>query len=192
MLRQIKRYLNDNPNCKSIVFHIFSNGGGFFYAHFIRLIYSHPEFQFLRQYVKGSVFDSLPTTEFVAGIKAIRGSAGLLMAFLTAIAYPFLIITWFPFLIKYRYYLSYKKNKWLHMIFYSKGDIIVSPEQVKLFADQLRSQVGDLLVHEKCWEESGHVAHLKTYPKEYNQEVDGFVTTVFEKQNDKPKLMSSL
>eukprot|EP01133_Synstelium_polycarpum_P007779 gene7779-9128_t len=75
MMDHICQYLKENPKCQSILFHCFSNGGGFHYKFIMEQIYSNPKYMHLHGYIQGAVFDSLPTFQMWAAIKASRTSA---------------------------------------------------------------------------------------------------------------------
>ncbi|EGG15247.1 hypothetical protein DFA_10081 [Cavenderia fasciculata] len=183
MMDQIKEYLNSNPNCQSLIIHAFSNGGGFYYFYTLELLMEHKDYKYLHRYVKGSVLDSLPTLSLKSAIEASKVSAGALFsAFLAIFIVPIIYIAMRNFMISYRDHITHSKNKWQHLVFYSKNDKLVKYDQVteflKIFRNNHKNHQ-DILI-EQCFEDSPHVLHLRQHPEVYMNRIDQFLTRIKE------------
>jgi len=140
MLDQISAYLEAHPNCKSIKFQAFSNGGGFFYSAIMDHIHNNSKYAHIREKLSGTVLDSLPTLSLVAFVKAVYTSAGLIASMITFLTLPFALCLWLPVMIKYRKNLAHPKNQFLHLIFYSKTDTLVHHTQVENFFNNIEKE----------------------------------------------------
>ena len=79
-----------------------------------------------------------------------------------------------------------KAGKYLHqnpqqiptLILYSRNDSISNASKTDKLIESWRSM--GIQMRTKCWNESEHVQHFRMHPKEYEQEVDGFLSEVLE------------
>ncbi|GAM27276.1 hypothetical protein SAMD00019534_104510 [Acytostelium subglobosum LB1] len=182
MLAQIKKYIKDHPSCQGIIFHCFSNGGGFYYSEILEQIYNNPEFKHLHQYIKGSVLDSLPSLSIRAAMRAGRAAGGLIVYLILYIfVFPLLMLFARNFFDQYKSNLSNPKNQWSHLIIYSKDDDVVTSDQVDILLEALKNKTfatkSDLL-QVTCFEKSAHVGHLRHHPQEYISSLQSFIKNV--------------
>ncbi|EFA85947.1 putative transmembrane protein [Heterostelium album PN500] len=184
MLPIVKGYIKDHPQCQGIIFHCFSNGGGFYYSEIIHEMVNNPEFQHLHQFMKGTVFDSLPSLSMNAGLRAARISGGLLVyLFVKILMFPLMILFMGDHWERYKRNLSHEKNVWPHLVIYSKDDSIVTVDQVEILIDLLKNKTlakKPNLYLETCFDNSPHVCHLRTHPKEYGESMDQLVERIFQ------------
>ncbi|EGG13338.1 hypothetical protein DFA_11099 [Cavenderia fasciculata] len=206
VLRELQSYIQES-NCKSIIFNVFSNGGGFMYGHFIRILYSNAgqkEFQVIRNAICGTVFDSAPGVSWGAGIHVIRAAAQTkLQSFLALLILPLAMSQWIPYCASYQGVLADSRNRWNHLVLYSKKDNFVPYQQVNIFIQLLKKNIlkptikssstggssstsssSTDLVQTQCFENSPHVMHLKVNPKEYSLKIDQFIKSIINNNNN--------
>ncbi|EGC32527.1 hypothetical protein DICPUDRAFT_81648 [Dictyostelium purpureum] len=179
MLKQIANYLKERPNCDSVIFHIFSNGGGFLYWTFIEYMLGMEEYKSIHPMIKGVVMDSLPTftnkqlfTGFWTLAKPMGGGIGTYMAL------PLTAAVWFPYFVLYRKYLTHPKNQYVHTILYSTDDKLIPGSEVEEFIKRLKQYIRDDLIHIQHWEKSEHVSHLRHHTKDYIRNINQFLVAV--------------
>ncbi|KAN0048154.1 hypothetical protein ACTA71_002549 [Dictyostelium dimigraforme] len=179
MLKQISTYLKERPNCDTIIFHIFSNGGGFLYWALIEFILANDEYKYIHPMIKGAVMDSLPTftnTQLLTGFWTLAKPMGGSLA--TYAALPLTAPIWFPFFILYRKYLTHPKNQFVHTILYSTDDKLIPGSEVEAFLIRLKQNVRNDLIHVQKWEKSEHVCHLKLHTKDYLNNLNIFLKSI--------------
>ncbi|KAM9977127.1 hypothetical protein ACTFIR_010983 [Dictyostelium discoideum] len=179
MLKQISTYLKERPNCDTIIFHIFSNGGGFLYWALIEFMLANDEYKFIHPMIKGVVMDSLPTftnTQLFTGFWSLaKPMGGSLTAYATL---PLTAPIWFPFFIFYRKYLTHPKNQFVHTVLYSTDDKLIPGAEVEAFLVRLKQNIRNDLIHVQKWEKSEHVCHLKHHTKDYLNNLNIFLKSV--------------
>ncbi|KYQ94219.1 putative transmembrane protein [Tieghemostelium lacteum] len=178
MLDQISCHLSSNPECKTIIFHCFSNGGGFFYSNLMQKINTMEEYKHLHSYIKGAVLDSLPTIDPVSGFKAMKVASGALAFYFALLFAPLFMLLWTPVMIRYRKNLTLSSSRFPHLLIYSKIDLLVTENQVQNYKKLLEKQIDSNLVMSKCFDDSPHVLHYKIHPKEYVNEIDSLLEKI--------------
>ncbi|GAM21833.1 hypothetical protein SAMD00019534_050080, partial [Acytostelium subglobosum LB1] len=177
ILRQIKSYLESKPRCKQIIIHMFSNGGGFNYAHMLRLMKSQKEFTFIHSYIKGVIMDSLPTLSLITGFQALQKAVPLPVFLVAVLLSPVLAVFWAPLVFNYYSTLANKTNRWQHLLIYSRADSLVDWNIVERFRRRLSVALIDHnLINYRCFDDSEHVLHMKMHAKEYKGLLDNFIT----------------
>ncbi|KAF2075237.1 hypothetical protein CYY_003455 [Polysphondylium violaceum] len=195
MLDQVNEFFKQHPKCDSIVFHLFSNGGAFLYVHYLELIENNVEYKHLFSKIKGVVMDSLPTWtnhQILTGCYTLSKPLGSTLS--SYFYLPATIPLWLPFYaFKFRKLMTCPKNQFVHSILYSKDDLLIPPHQVEAFLEQLKTNLKrDELIHTKCWDQSGHVNHLRSHPKEYVEKMNEFIKYVKLEENRKSTLSAKL
>ncbi|KAN0031437.1 hypothetical protein ACTFIV_005301 [Dictyostelium citrinum] len=180
MLEQIKKYLKENKSCKSVIFHGFSNGGGFYYGHIIRQIHERDDCKWMRSYIKGSVLDSLPAIRPLSIYTAFKlTSPNIIVTFLLALVVPLFVILFWKKMSLYQQILTSKKNQWQHLIFYSKADIIVHSDDIDQIVVTLKNNLSDKdSLDYKCFDDSPHVLHMRSHPKIYEEKLNHFISSI--------------
>ncbi|KAM9952637.1 hypothetical protein ACTFIR_007691 [Dictyostelium discoideum] len=180
MLEQIKKYLKENRNCKSVIFNAFSNGGGFYYAHMVRQIHEREDCKWMAPLVKGTVLDSLPAIRPLSIYSAFRlTSPNMFVTFLLALVVPLFVILFWSKMSSYQQILTSKKNQWQHLIFYSKADTIVHSDDIDNLVGKIKNNLSDVNhLDYKCFDDSPHVLHMRAHPKIYEDKLNHFVTSI--------------
>eukprot|EP00747_Dinoflagellata_sp_TGD_P221375 gnl/TRDRNA2_/TRDRNA2_93215_c0_seq2.p1 gnl/TRDRNA2_/TRDRNA2_93215_c0~~gnl/TRDRNA2_/TRDRNA2_93215_c0_seq2.p1 ORF type:complete len:207 (+),score=23.76 gnl/TRDRNA2_/TRDRNA2_93215_c0_seq2:151-771(+) len=174
-----------------VVVHIFSNGGNMLYH---RLFDSHPS---LHTRVRAAIFDSTPgSLNFASGFGAIyaNSSRPLLLVTVPLVLYLLVVLVRLfrrkplstsiasALLVSF----SWKNDRSYFerclsdslaapsLYLYSKSDRLVDYQVVERLIAGRRKR-DQAVVCAKCWEDSPHVAHCKTYPGEYRAAVEGLL-----------------
>ncbi|KAK6617357.1 hypothetical protein RUM43_014366 [Polyplax serrata] len=167
-----------------IFFHIFSNGGAFFYQHLSRLMQKKN----IILHVRGVIFDSAPGEKrFYSVYRALTAILGgspwynIPVGFSIAV---FLFIV-FLFVAFIKGLLEFKKPQmdplklidepynWPQLFIYSKDDELVRYQDVEKFASK-REQNG-VKIKRLCFDNSPHVQHLVSHREIYINTVTNFL-----------------
>ncbi|KAL0277325.1 UNVERIFIED_CONTAM: hypothetical protein PYX00_004663 [Menopon gallinae] len=180
--------LDEHP----IFFHIFSNGGAFFYQH----ISFHMQRQERKLQVKGVIFDSAPGEKrFYSVYRALSAIIGGSQWYNVPLAFVIALFLFLSFLIMayIKAFLHMKKPQtdpivladepfnWPQLFIYSKNDELVRFEDVEKFIS-MREKRG-IRVERLCLENSPHVQHLITVREQYITTVLNFVHNCLKRMN---------
>lgn len=163
---------------RPIIFHTFSNGGLVLLYYFIKGLdgKSYPS-----KNIKGTIFDSCPTvprkdtTEVVAKELTVNISNGMIKnavgSFIKAFIY-FLLATkkemgeFVPI-------LESSKLENSQLVLFSKADVYAPYKDILKYIEAREKKGVDITY--KLWDDSAHVAHMKTNEEEYVKLVEEFV-----------------
>ena len=162
-----------------ILFHVFSNGGGFVYRYLSEVISPQSQWK-----VVGAIFDSLPSDRrpLIAARAAMSSSqANVLIKYLTGL----FVLTYIygAELLQRLWRDSSRRNywdfmlneppKWPSLYLYSKADEIADYNYIEEVIANRQLLGAD--VASVCWEDSDHVAHMRRHPDAYISQCDKFL-----------------
>ncbi|CAH1773756.1 unnamed protein product, partial [Owenia fusiformis] len=175
--------LDKNP----IFFHVFSNGGGILYQSMIDILLK--EHKSLN--ICGTIFDSCPAPKKIStAFKAFKGS---MIGMNPVISWLFgmIVYSWLVMTVLLRFVISKTglksdvdahsfharfrncQSRWPSLFLYSTADDITESsyvDEVIAHRKSLRVQVSSI-----CWEDSGHVSHMRTHPEVYVKQCYDFI-----------------
>ena len=187
----------------SLVIHCLSNNGATLYQHLSQEVCS-PDYDHLQ--LRGAVFDSGPGPQTLLPIPALfnrrtrdsslprpPGKLFLRTAYLSVnlanrlslrdnlrlVARqwrelePDPNISWVGHHVKHQ-----DRAVWPLLFIYSKSDRLIPWRFMSGLVEEVRARDSDRSVTELCLEQSGHVAHLKTYPDTYTNTVSHFLQSL--------------
>jgi hypothetical protein len=175
--------LAENP----VFFHVFSNGGCMVYRYITELMHTDPTFISMR--MQGAIFDSCPSERKpLIAARAFIATFNNMNVILKYFAAFFLLLFFYcsSFVTSMKSAIIGKSNDSGHfwdaikkdpakcpqLYLYSKADNIVSYIAVE---DQIRIREARVRVLSVCWEDSGHVAHLKVHREAYMKQCQDFI-----------------
>jgi len=174
VVKKMHEYVNNNPNC-TIIFHGFSNGGGFVIAQVLRMLEEKNNAQ-IRSRVKFHVLDSQLDIYLMSGLRAFRALRLpiYINLFFHAIFPVIMLLAWL-----FKFYdtnmNAYTLRKTPTHVMYSTADAICKPHEIEYFIEYLRSHSIPTTSHK--FHDSPHVTHFRLHPEEYETSVLEFLAS---------------
>ncbi|XP_070563310.1 transmembrane protein 53-like [Ptychodera flava] len=172
-----------------IIFHVFSNAGGFLYRGITEVVHDPNTVKQGTIKIGGVIFDSSPAhTSIINAVRALVNGMQANAVVRYAIAVFFVLTQWlsgiaglvFPPLRQYgsgfqgyMYALENDKGRYPQMFLYSKADAVIPYSEVEKFAE--RRRVLGVPVRQMCWDDSAHCTLLVQHREEYINQCVQFV-----------------
>ncbi|EEB10228.1 conserved hypothetical protein [Pediculus humanus corporis] len=175
-----------------IFFHMFSNGGAFFYQH----VSFQMQKKQLKLQVKGAIFDSAPgERRFYSVYKALTAILGGPSWYNVPLGFCISVFLFTVFLILaiLKGIKEFKKPQtdplvlvnepynWPQLFIYSKNDSLVKFQDIEKFADK-RKNMG-IKIEKLCFDDSPHVQHLVTHREKYINTIMKFLQNCLDSSN---------